>query len=36
METIFTIENANSTVRFGIKAYEVGEKNPLVYPSKKI
>lgn len=26
METIFTIENANSTVRFGIKVYEVKKK----------
>lgn len=36
METIFTIENANSTVRFGIKVYEAEKKNPLEYPSKKI
>lgn len=35
MEAIFTTENANSTVRFGIKVYEV-KKTPLVYPSKKI
>lgn len=32
METIFTIENANSTVRFGIKVYEVEKKKPSSVP----
>lgn len=35
MKPVFRTENANSTVRFGIKVYEV-KKNPLVYLSKKI
>lgn len=36
MEAVFTIKNANTTVRFGTKVYVVEKKNPLVYPSKKI
>lgn len=32
MEAVFTIKNANTTVRFGTKVYEVKKKKPSSVP----